>query len=488
MAAAAAFSLHAAVISGAVVESLTSRPLARALVTVQPVGGTPGASKSKRANAHGGFSFASLAPGIYVVKASRNSFIPAEYGQKRWNSAGTPVVVDEDARVFLDIRLHRYSAINGTVVDENDEGLPGHDVLAYRNAKAPELMAHATADERGVYRLHGLEPGTYVVRTAGEQSNEGSYLPTFSKETGKLDEAVTLELFPDQEANDVDVRPLPGRLYSLSVEVTPRNPDTTITLVSEMGRKTIEAPACRFAGVPPGDYELFAQSPAEPGPGESFQCAYQRISLGADAKVSLLLRPPAGVSVSGAPANDPGEVRIRRADLAGAGPPSVLPLQNGAATIPAGRWEVMLLPPAGAYVSNLTGSIFLARRGRPDGWQEIASPPLPGIGGVRFILSGGASAIHGVVKNSDDPMSGVPVYLEAYDANANKRVADLCIATADMHGRYHFENLAPGTYRILGTFEYLSPDVEIMDAAGAQLLTVDPHSDLSRDLELYTIR
>jgi hypothetical protein len=92
------------------------------------------------------------------------------------------------------------------------------------------------------------------------------------------------------------------------------------------------------------------------------------------------------------------------------------------------------------------------------------------------------------VKNSDDPVSGAPVYLEAYDANANKRVADLRIAISDMHGRYHFDDLAPGTYRILGTFEYLSPDIETMDAAGAQLLTVDAHSDVSQDLELYTIR
>jgi|SRR5580658_2625498 hypothetical protein len=224
IAATAAVSLHAAVIRGVVVENFTSKPLARAVVSLQPVGGTPGGMKSKRANSHGVFVFDRLAPGTYIVKASRDSFMPAEYGQERWNSAGMPVVVEESARIFLDIRLLRYSAINGTVVDENDEGLPGHEVLAYRNPKAPELMAHSTSDDRGVYRLHGLEPGTYVVRTAGNQSDEGSYLPTFSKETGKLDQARTVDLFPDQEANDMDVRPLPGRLYSLGATVNPQAP------------------------------------------------------------------------------------------------------------------------------------------------------------------------------------------------------------------------------------------------------------------------
>jgi hypothetical protein len=485
----AAVSLHAAVIRGVVVENLTSRPLARALVSLQPIGSTPGGLKSVRADAHGTFAFDSLAIGAYIVKASRKSFMPAEYGQKRWNSAGLPVVLeDEDARVYLDIRLLRYSAISGTVVDENDEGLPAHEVLAYRNSKAPELMAHATSDERGVYRLYGLEPGTYVVRTAGEQSNDGSYLPTFSKETDKLEQARTVDLFPDQEANDVDVRPLPGRLYSLSAAVSPLSPDTSITLVSQMGRRTIQAPSYRFAALPPGDYELFAQSPADPAPGEGFVGAYQRISLGADASVSLLFRAPSGVAVVGAPANTSGEIRIRRADLAGTGPTTVMPLQNGAATIPIGRWEVMLLPPLGTYVSGLSGPIFAAGRWRPDGWQEIASPPSVGIGGVRFTVSAGPSAIHGIVKSSDDPVSGVPVYLEAYNATASKRVADLRTAISDMHGQYRFDDLAPGTYRILGTFEYLSPNMETMSASGAQLVTVDAHSALSSDLDLYIIR
>ena len=488
MAATAAVSLQAAVVRGVVVENFTSKPLARAMVTLQPVGGTPGAMKSMRANSHGGFGFASLAVGAYIVKASRKYFMPAEYGQKRWNSAGMPVILeDDDATVFLDIRLLRYSAISGTVLDENDEGLPAQDVLAYRNSKPPEPMAHATSDERGVYRLFGLEPGAYVVRTAGNQSSDGSYLPTFSKKTDKLEQARTVDLQPDREANDVDVRPLPGRLYTITAAVTPPNPDSSITLVSELGRKTIRAFLHRFANLPPGDYELFAQSPAEPAAGESFMGAMQRISLGADANVSLLLRSPSGVTVSGAPANADIAIRIRRADLAGTGPTDVLPLQNGAATIPIGRWELTLQPPAGTYVSVISGAVSAAGRGRPDGWQEVASPP-SGYGGVRFMLSTGAGAIHGIVKSSDGPVSGAPVYLEAYNPTAYKRVAALRTAICDKHGQYRFDALAPGSYRILGTFEYISPDVETMDAAGAQLVTVDAHSDLSHDPDLYLIR
>jgi hypothetical protein len=68
------------------------------------------------------------------------------------------------------------------------------------------------------------------------------------------------------------------------------------------------------------------------------------------------------------------------------------------------------------------------------------------------------------------------------------RIAELRTAISDMRGQYRFDGLAPGAYRILGTLEYLSPDVAIMDASGAQLVTVDAHSELSQDLEMFVIR
>lgn len=488
VAALGAGSLGAAVIRGVVVENLTSKPLARAVVVLQPIAGTPGATKSARASSHGGFLFEALPAGAYIIKASHKNYMPAEYGQKRWNSAGTPVVLEDRDTQFLNIRLLRYSAINGTLEDENDEGLPGHDVVAYRVSSPPELMAHATSDERGIYRLHVLEPGAYVVRTAGNQSNDEAFMPTYAKETDKLDQAHVVELLPEQDADDVDVRPLPGRLFSISAGVSPANPDVSITLVSETGRKTVKAASYRFTHLPPGDYELFAQSPAGPAPGEKFLGAYQRISLGRDAGVSLLLRSPSGVTVSGAPADASMRLRIRRHDLAGSGPEAVLTVENGSATLPIGRWEALLESPAGYYVSGISGSVLTTNRLRPGGWQEISSPPSVAYGGIRFALSAGASAVHGMVKGSGSPVSGVPVYLEAYDSSARKRVAGLRTALSDLHGQYRFDGLAPGTYRILGTFEYLSPSPETMDAADAPALTLDAHSDVTRDLDLYAIR
>jgi hypothetical protein len=135
--------LGAAVIRGNVVESQTSKPLARAMVTLQPIQGTPGGTQAMRTDSYGAFAFSPLSAGAYVVRVSKAGFLPTEYGQKRWNAAGTPIALTADGAVFVTIRLPRYGAITGTVVDENNVGLGQHRVLAYRDSQPPLLFTSA---------------------------------------------------------------------------------------------------------------------------------------------------------------------------------------------------------------------------------------------------------------------------------------------------------------------------------------------------------
>jgi hypothetical protein len=44
-----------------------------------------------RTSISGVFEFSSLAAGWYTVRVTRLGFMPVEYGQKRWNSAGMPM-------------------------------------------------------------------------------------------------------------------------------------------------------------------------------------------------------------------------------------------------------------------------------------------------------------------------------------------------------------------------------------------------------------
>ncbi len=126
--------LHGAVIRGTVVENQSGRQLARALVTLEPWAGTNGPPRSVRTNIRGVFQFPPVPAGTYVLTAAKTGFASFQYGQKRWKSAGIPVVASDDDSPLFTIRLPRFGAITGTVLDENDVGLPEYDVVAYRNS------------------------------------------------------------------------------------------------------------------------------------------------------------------------------------------------------------------------------------------------------------------------------------------------------------------------------------------------------------------
>ena len=480
--------LPGAVIRGVVVERQTGRVLSRAAVSLQPVAGTPGEGRSIRTNRFGQFEFLSLEAGAYVIKASRRGFMPMEHGQKQWNSAGVPVPVTVDASTFLNIRLPRYSGITGSVVDENDVGLSQMEVLAYRATQPPELVSRGISDDRGVYQIPGLTPGMYLVRSAAARDELIDYLPTFSREALRVEEARLVQVFLDDDAQNVDVRPVPGKLFTVSGTVTPAALPVgpiTVTLASDMGRLTTQGQAFQFPGLAPGSYEVYAEAQEDPSTGARFQSGYTRVSVGGDNKALVLLAmnqtrfdcsPASGDQA-------PLQIMARRLDLAGTGPAVTLKLRDNRASLALGRWEFMVLPPPGYYVSDFAASSRPpGRRERPDGWNETE---IRSFSVVRFSLTAGPGVLRGVVKGGGEPVVGAPVYLEAYDPTYRKRLMDLRVVLSDMRGGYRFDSLAPGTYRVLATFEYQNPDSAVMDLALATSVRIEAHGNAQADLALY---
>jgi len=481
----------AAVIRGSVVENQTSKPLARAAVSLEPVAGTPGGAQAVRTNTYGAFEFSSLPAGAYVVRASKLGFLATEYGQKRWNSAGLPVAVTAEASAFVTIRLPHYGAVTGSILDENDVGLTHHDVVAYRNTQPPQMAGRAISDDRGVYRLGGLEPGNYLVRTAAMQNEAVDYLATFSKETLRVEEARIIPVFLDEDSKLVDVRPAQGKLFTLSGMAEGAAGPVNITLVSDTGRQTVPGPSFEFRGLAPGPYELYADAAADARlrRGAPPQAAFMQLSLDRDTNLRLALFPVRDTQFEFVPAlPDARAARVvaRRKDLAGIWPAQTLALANNAAALSPGRWEVSLTPPPGFYVSSFSGPRSDAgAKTRPDGWNEIT---LTAFGQVRFSLSRGPGSLHGMVKTVGDSVAGAPVYLEAYDPDTRTRLTDLRATRTDLRGAYRFDGLAPGTYRVLATFEYQAPETAAMDLAGAQQVRIEAPTDSQVELDLYSIR
>ncbi len=486
---------HAAVLRGTVVEAQTGKALARALVVVQPVAGGNGATQSVRTNSNGVFEFPPMPAGAYLLTVSRRAFAPVQYGQKGWKSSGVPVVLQEGNETNLPIALPRYGAITGRIVDENDVGLPEHDVIAYRNTRPPVMVAKAATDDRGVYRIFGLEPGAYVVRAATKLYDDGGYLPTFYKDSPAMDGARPVEVVLDRDVPDITVHPSPGRLYSVGGMIyNPGNPraQTTVTLVSDMGSESVAADSAgryKFAPVAPGKYELYAQAPA--GRAQMATAAFQPLEIDRDqTDTNLTMRPEPEVQFvfedrNGAPVDSALlQVLARQKQLSGDSAPQFLRLANNRQTFAPGRWEFSLAPNYAFYVAGFSGPNRETRPGERAGkWNEAVlnqSNPM-----VKFVLSSTPGAIHGTVMNAArEPVAGVPVFLEPYDPERRLRLGELRTTRTDVRGQFQFTGLAPGTYRIASTFEFQMPDAATMEAAGALTIKVEEGVDLSQELLL----
>ncbi|MDR3698673.1 MAG: carboxypeptidase-like regulatory domain-containing protein [Candidatus Sulfopaludibacter sp.] len=486
---------HAAVLRGMVVEAQTGRPLARALIVVQPVSGGKGATQSLRTNPNGVFEFPPMPAGAYLITASRRAFAPVQYGQKGWKSSGVPVVLEEARETNLRIALPRYGAITGRIVDENDVGLPEHDVIAYRNARPPVMVGKASTDDRGVYRIFGLEPGAYMIRSATKMYDDGGYLPTFYKDATTADGARPVEVVLDQDVPDITVRPTPGCLYSLGGSIY--NPGggrapLTVTLVSDMGSESVSTDAngrYKFSPVAPGKYELYAQ--AQGGRTQGAMAAFQPVEIDRDqSDLNFSLRPQPEVQFAfedpkGAPFDSSSvQVLARQKQLSGEGAAQFLSLTDNRHTFAPGRWEFSLPPNYAFYVAAFRGPNRETRAGeRADGWNEVV---LTQSALVKFVLSGNPAAVHGAVTNAArDPVAGVPVYLEPYDAEGRRRAGDLRMVRTDVQGQFRFTGLAPGAYRLLGTFEFQMPDASTMDAAGALVIRAEEGAELAQDVLQY---
>jgi hypothetical protein len=485
-----AWALHAATVRGNVVEHQTGKPLSRVLMKLLPLPGVPAAVVTTRTTAYGAFEFAAVPAGAYLLSASRKDYVTVQYGQKQWSSAGQPILLDDAAAVFLNIRMPRFGAIAGRVLDENEVGIPNQQVVAYKNSRPPELIARGTADEQGRFRIYGLEPGSYLVRSASWRDEAIDYVPTFSKEAGEVEEARLVDVLLDQDVDRVDIKPIRGKLLDVAgtLFISLRVP-VKLTFATDMGREITEtAGSFKFAPVPPGIYEMYAE-----GPGDAtcpVLAAWQEVDLRKPHRLDMTVpcASPTMVSIAGPGGQqlDAGQFQIlaRRVDRAGMGEVQQIQIQRRGALLLPGRWQIMLKTPPAYYVADMQASSMQPARRRADGWNEIT---LTGPGYIRFVVGSGPGAVHGQVTGAaHEPVAGAPVFLEPIDPLSGKPIGDLLTALTDTRGQYHFYGLAPGPYRILATFEYQSPDPGTMTNA-AKSITVSEASDKDFSLDLYVL-
>jgi hypothetical protein len=162
-------------IAGRVVTAEGGRPVRRARVAIS---GTdlPG-GRAALTDDSGTFDFPTLPAGRYTLNVSKTGYVSISYGQRRPLQAGTPLQLAEGQELKgIDMRLPRGSVISGHVLDENNEPMPGTmvRVMMYRYAQGSRQLVPAgngQTDDRGEYRIWGLNPGEYYVSAVNRNPN-----------------------------------------------------------------------------------------------------------------------------------------------------------------------------------------------------------------------------------------------------------------------------------------------------------------------------
>ncbi|MBO0724723.1 MAG: carboxypeptidase regulatory-like domain-containing protein [Blastocatellia bacterium] len=322
------------------------KPMANVPVIATPVGrsaarrpGLPGQGAQTSADDDGFFEFEGLAPASYAISASAPGFI-------------TPPVVDEAgpgvyrAGDVANITLVRGGVITGKVVNASGNPLTGVSVNAIRvggldgedddQAVFQGFGRAWRTDDRGVYRIYGLVPGSYIIQAGqtgqpgqfgGPQGARSNFLSPFSEDaptyypSSARDVATPVSVRTGEEVVGIDIsyrgdkgRVVSGRIVAKTgdagfgpaqIALSVAGSDAVVATAMQMdaGRRNMgrmnrgERAGFAIYGVRDGEYEIVALR-AGFGTESDAVSTPRRVSVhGADAGgIELALTPLASLS------------------------------------------------------------------------------------------------------------------------------------------------------------------------------------------------
>src|SRR5215213_537691 len=256
------------VIDGKVVNE-NGQPLAGAALFVRPVN-SPGTQRTATSDIDGNFRLNGLEPALYVVTGNAPAYtsVPIDPAAPTYYRIGDTVRVE----------LIRGGVITGTVTNPQGEPVVAVRVRAtlVRDAggQIPKTMSFGIneqpTDDRGIYRIYGLRPGSYVVSAggAGFSPSFNPYdtdMPTFAPSSTR-DNAAEVVVRSGEDSNiDIRYRGEPGHTISGTTKVGANNGfSVTLTQAGAVVpiASTFQQVGGRgfaFNGLGDGDYDVVAQ-------------------------------------------------------------------------------------------------------------------------------------------------------------------------------------------------------------------------------------
>lgn len=263
-------------ITGRVV-SPGGEPLTGATVYVSTIGAMV-PPRSVAVDSSGSFRLEGLDVGVYLVSANVPGFV-----------SETPTLPNDPRRYHhtgdsVTLTLIKGGVITGVVTTGTNAPVVATNVRAFRvrdeNGQPLRGLIQfrdRVTDDRGVYRIYGLQPGVYVVSAGGPdrfygQSSLSAYdndAPTYAPSSTR-DTASEISVHSGEEATvDIEYRGEAGHAISGTLAGVSQSPSTfvNVTLTDVRTRASLMGtPAASFNnytfafyGVADGEYELLAQ-------------------------------------------------------------------------------------------------------------------------------------------------------------------------------------------------------------------------------------
>lgn len=443
-------------------------------------------------DADGFYRITNVAPGNYEVVPSTPAYVMADKKDPR----GRQILVGEDEDVDgINFSLVRGGVITGRVTDADGRPVIQQQVTIFvetdfrqspQQSQRPFFATQSVpTDDRGIYRVYGLQPGRYKVASgrgddgysSGASPGRYSFKQVFYPDVTEQEKATVIDVTEGSEANNIDIAlgrplqtftasgrvidgekglPMPNIRFTFQRSIGERAEFVNILATSNtQGEFTVE-------GLLPGKYGVYL-----------FPNQLQTTELRADALsfeiidqdvTGVVVKLLKGASVSGVVVveteNKAVLAKLSELQLRGfiPQPGGVVSSASSGPIAPDGSFRL-----AGLGTGTLRLNLATATRPFPPKGFSIARVERDGVAlprglelkdgeqviGVRVVLSYGSATLRGVVTFENGPLpAGLSVQLHMSkqgEASPNNTIRQM----VDERGRFMIEGIPAGTYELL---------------------------------------